>query len=192
MAILGGAFIGFSVILYGIFQQTLLAGLSLVIGFVIVAVLPNIRHKHKKTQGGKSSMSGIGREVAYVSKIFYALLFFCALFFLSGCREDEKVERMENVVRVFWHEGAHYSVMVRQPNSTRLHIIRLSPIWESLEKRGVRIFADVPLKDPMWAEVKWRGCCLSDLEIHTHSEKNIEGGGWDHGKFGRGTTTVIR
>ncbi len=34
--------------------------------------------------------------------------------------------------------------------------------------------------------------CLQLLEIHISSEKDIEGGGWNHGKFGRGQTSVIK
>jgi len=48
----------------------------------------------------------------------------------------------------------------------------------------------------MWVKYvmdrNWDLDCLQSLEIHVWSEADIEGGGWDHGKFGRGQTSVIK
>ena len=33
---------------------------------------------------------------------------------------------------------------------------------------------------------------LDYLELHIHSEKNLEGAGWDHGKLGSGTTIFFK
>lgn len=60
----------------------------------------------------------------------------------------------------------------------------------------VRIIPDCPKGQKMWARIVWENYgrntwVIYGLELHVHSEKNIEGGGWDNGKFGKGTTQVI-
>ena len=37
----------------------------------------------------------------------------------------------------------------------------------------------------------WRVYSASKLTIHLHSVKEIDGAGWNHGKNGRGMTTVV-
>ena len=114
------------------------------------------------------------------------------LFGLSGCGEPTE-DRIENVVAVYMHEVDHYSVAVADSNSasSRVEIAYLSGQYNS---RGrVKIFRDVPAGKMMWV----RRVRLNDmdshveLEIHIHSTADIQGGGWNHGKFGSGQTVVI-
>ena len=60
----------------------------------------------------------------------------------------------------------------------------------------VRIFTDVIPSNSMWIEgdlVKESGGGIHyDYEIHIHSIDDVNTGGWNHGKFGSGTTTRIQ
>lgn len=113
---------------------------------------------------------------------------------LSGCGNRVEEVQINNVVRVFWHENTRYSVQVREPNSAEIKTITLNPNM-CLDQQA-RILADVPFGNPMRVryviDYNWNLDCLRVLEIHIRSEKDIEGGGWNHGKFGQGQTSVIR
>lgn len=112
-----------------------------------------------------------------------------------GCSQRIEEVRINNVVRVFWHENTRYSVQVREPGSVEIKTIRISPQYMCSENQ-LRLLADVPPEKSMWIRYvinqNWDSDCLKLLEIHIHSEKDIEGGGWNHGKFGRGQTSVIK
>ena len=117
---------------------------------------------------------------------------------LLGCSERTEEVRIDNVVRVFWHEGTRYSLQVRKPNSAEIETIAINNnmCGGKSPRDRIKILADVPLLDSMWVRYtvnfNWNLDCLEALEIHIHSEKDIDGGGWNHGKFGRGQTSVIR
>ena len=60
------------------------------------------------------------------------------------------------------------------------------------------LFTDVSKNQKMWARLVKNKSHKNDrdgefyyLEIHVRSVTDIEGGGWDHGKFGSGSTHVI-
>lgn len=112
---------------------------------------------------------------------------------LVGCSSEKREFRVDNVVRVFWHEDTRYSVHVQQGSANEIEV---QTYLVSCQERIVRIFTDVPAGSKMWLAGRhysnWiNGACFSYLEIHVHSTQDIEGGGWDHGKFGRGQTTVV-
>lgn len=113
-----------------------------------------------------------------------------------GCSSRLEEKRIDNVVRVFWHENTKYSVIVRKHGSAEIETFVLKESMCGDNPRGkVRIVADVPLGNTMWVRYvtnfNWNLDCLEVLEIHVHSEKDIIGGGWNHGKFGSGQTVVI-
>jgi len=110
-----------------------------------------------------------------------------------ACKPAEiKETRFDNIVRVFWHEENRYSVMLSEPTTNRLKIVSFPE-----DGSNVELIRDVPAGSPMWAEsrIKERGWggpeTILSLRIHIHSEKDIVGGGWNHGKLGRGKTTVV-
>ncbi|KKR15133.1 MAG: hypothetical protein UT43_C0006G0003 [Parcubacteria group bacterium GW2011_GWC1_39_29] len=125
-----------------------------------------------------------------------ALIIFLVIVITSisaGCGHKIETVRINNVVRVFWHEGTRYSVQVREPGSTEIKTYSLHGHMCTGEPR---IFTDVLPENSMWVKYvmdrNWDLDCLRSLEIHVWSETNIEGGGWDHGKFGHGQTYVIK
>ncbi len=125
--------------------------------------------------------------------VLIVLLVIAMISISVGC--DHKIEAVQinNVVRVFWHEGTRYSVQVREPGSTEIKTYVLHGYMCTGEPQ---IFADVAAENRMWVKYvmdrNWDLDCLQSLEIHVWSEADIEGGGWDHGKFGRGQTSVIK
>lgn len=117
--------------------------------------------------------------------------FVCALFvILTGCGEAEVTEgRMDNIVRVFWHQGARYSALVDLKNNT--HQMRSLPShapcggWEKTDET-VSIISDVAPNNPMWALWKikdeYSGLCVVEIKIHVHTPKDIGQGPWTCGK----------
>lgn len=101
-------------------------------------------------------------------------------------------ERINDVTRILMHERDRYTLIIKKPESLQL-LMREFEMGHGV----VKIIADVPDGQMMWAAQKryqqfgcGSGCC-GDLEIHVHSSQDINGGGWNHGKFGRGQTVVI-
>jgi len=102
-----------------------------------------------------------------------------------------KVEiKVDNIVRVFMHEPGAYNFLV-----SRNGILVPTENYRHSPQRVI-IMPDVSREQFMWARVYYKeeegyGFPQAYLEIHVHSEKDIEGGGWNHGKFGRGQTVVV-
>ncbi len=126
------------------------------------------------------------------------LLVLCAV--ISGCASQPFEERVDDVVRVFWHERGRYSFHIQKDSSSEIEVY-------PADSGTIKIIADVPTDQKMWMYVRgysdggWsctgyngehHGRCYGVFEIHVHSEQDIEGGGWNHGKFGSGNTVVIR
>lgn len=106
-------------------------------------------------------------------------------------------ERINDVTRVLMHETNYYTLEYQVPMSTQ--ILEKSFYFSSAtSEERIKRFADVPPGGKMWAVAK--GCrsdydsaqdrCQS-LEIHLHSGQDINGAGWDHGKFGHGETIAF-
>lgn len=111
----------------------------------------------------------------------------CCLFglLLSGCgKEIHTKERFTNVLAVFYNSNKSYSLLVRGESN---EIISKEFHYDN----SFKVLDDVPLDTPMWAEVQQDGNTAthihSEVEIHIHSAKDLNGGSWDHGKFGKGS-----
>lgn len=115
--------------------------------------------------------------------------FVCVLFVLiTGCSEPKTIEgRIDNVVRVFWHQYAKYSVLVDLGNNT--HQMRDLPYYvcEGNHNEVVSIISDVATTNKMWVSWKLKtssggGSCLREMSIHVHTPKDIGEGSWTCGK----------
>jgi negative regulator of sigma E activity len=84
------------------------------------------------------------------------------------------VERIDNIVRVFMHDNYTYSFYIEEGKSLKHIRIRHSV---QIGKQ-VTLIQDVPSDKKMWAVVRTSGC-WTDLEIHLHSAKSVEGGQWE-------------
>lgn len=108
---------------------------------------------------------------------------------LSGCAKqmDFTVTTYQGVERVMMHESDRWSFFAEgcdRPIEVRLYSLK-----------DLHIKRDVAPNEKCWIEVgpPWvhNECLRLSLVIHLHSFKEINGAGWDHGKFGRGETTVL-
>ncbi len=129
-------------------------------------------------------------------KPFFSLIVIPLLALLISCTGSViETTKHTNVVRVFWHELSSYSILVKNGNELKTIPLpsRQCAAINGLRGEGVRIFADVPRDADMWVTVDIPSgeTCFLALTIHVHSELDINGGGWNHGKHGSGQTTVI-
>lgn len=94
--------------------------------------------------------------------------------------------RVDNVVRIFMHTPNSFTVLIEQTGTKELKLHKFD------FAATVTVFADVAPESKMWAMFKRdKGKGYGVLELHVHAPASIEGGGWDKGKDGRGTTHVI-
>lgn len=124
---------------------------------------------------------------------------------LSGCgvvvcepRPEPEPVRVDHVVRVLMHDPNDYTLMVQDPGSTHVRQRRFYAATEYNKSfcRGaglMEIYTDVLPEEDVWAVYKHiegstQGCLT---ELHLHSPQEIQGGGWNHGKFGSGQTNVL-
>ncbi|MEK9151799.1 MAG: hypothetical protein AAB692_00360 [Patescibacteria group bacterium] len=124
---------------------------------------------------------------------------------LSSCTKDEaeckrELRRIDNIVRVFMHGPNSYSFLIHFSDSADGH-----PIFDTVSFQhfspghllffdSIVIVADVAPEDDMWAQstfARVTSSCHYTAEIHVHAPADINGGGWNHGKFGSGQTTVV-
>ncbi len=98
-------------------------------------------------------------------------------------------ERLE-LEQVMEHESKHYSVKYKAENN------ELIEINFGRQNNSVKIIADVPEGEPIWGLINRGKTPRGDVhylggEIHVHSGRDINGGGWDHGKYGSGQTVPV-
>jgi len=116
-----------------------------------------------------------------------------AITFLSGCSETESAKIYGDIQAVWFHEGNNYSFTIIQDGK----LVNIGP--RSFENAKSEVIADVKEGEPLWAKVTHNALFGDDnnkhrgtlYEIHVHSIKDINGAGWDHGKFGSGSTSVV-
>lgn len=112
---------------------------------------------------------------------------------LAGCGPlppDREIV-IKDIVQVSHHERDLYTFRIQEGSSPELERVTI------YFKGKPREIMDVPLGQKMWVKytARWEFGMNAPTkingEIHFHSVKDIQGGGWDHGKHGRGTTTVL-
>lgn len=121
-----------------------------------------------------------------------------------GCADRKQGElRIDNVVRVFMHEPHRYTLFAQWQESKELVPYEFTVYsfehrdshGNVLARCGIHIRTDVARGEPMWAtSERWGSSSPGNdcvLTIHLHDPTEVEGGGWDHGKHGRGTTQVV-
>jgi hypothetical protein len=121
------------------------------------------------------------------------LTVFLPILLFAGCGELEPDHEVviRDVVQVNWHEQTRYTFWVQKAGSSEIDRITIDFNDEP------RRLADVPPFEKNWVKYTahyvrgMNGAICNKGEIHLHNVKDIQGGGWDHGKFGRGTTSVI-
>ncbi len=119
------------------------------------------------------------------------MILFGFLLFVSGCSgsqtppEKTGEEKIVNVLRIFMHTPNTYSVMMPGPQDSEIKLV-------TLPYAPARFFVDVPVDEHMWVLVGKKSYGFpSVIEFHIHSQKDIEGAGWNHGKGGSGQTIIV-
>lgn len=107
---------------------------------------------------------------------------------LVGCSDPIVHKYKRDIVSVYYHEGNDYSVGIF--DTGLLTIKRLPPAAH------VSVWLDVSPEDNMWYECdftryKFTGDTTGGCNIHMHDIDDLNTAGWNHGKFGSGTTTRI-
>lgn len=112
---------------------------------------------------------------------------------LQGCSDKREHFKYDNIQAVYYHEGNSYSFaqLDTKSTNTEVKILQLGGFFTT-----VKIYADAAPSNSMWIEgdlvEEGGGGHHYEYEIHIHNVDDINTGGWDHGKFGRGTTTRLQ
>lgn len=123
-----------------------------------------------------------------------AIIFLAVCLSIFMCQRDASTPRIETrqqIERVFMHTPGGYSVVVNDGGEIKVKTFE----WAAPIHGGgkLSVLADVPEGEPMYYTGLQYGEGGGYLEvvIHIHSAKDINGAGWDRGKFGRGQTNVV-
>jgi len=122
----------------------------------------------------------------------FGTCFFLIASFIVFCNIPTKYheETVANIEQVFMHESGTYSFRIRTSanvtvDSQEYHIF----VGKTAE------FHDVTEGNLGWAKIYYTGCCSTSgykMELHLPTPSNIQGAGWNHGKFGEGQTVVVK
>lgn len=126
-------------------------------------------------------------------RLFLAVIIMVLL--TAGCGEEvvhhteiDHTNKYVGVRKVLVHQVGQYSVFVPGEKG--------GYVQKELARCKATFFEDVPQEEDMYAEETYYSSTDYRLRetyctFHVHSLKEIGGGGWHHGKFGRGQTNVI-
>ncbi len=124
-------------------------------------------------------------------KVVYAILFavwLLLMFFLP--KPKDVVETISNIKSIHMHEPGHWSVWVEDPATG---IRTRQDVTANCSCRPPETYIpDVKGSNSMWAEVTRNRGAMQKIIFHTRSDTDIEGAGWNHGKFGKGQTVVVK
>lgn len=116
------------------------------------------------------------------------------LILIAGCGKETIVDDKQFIERLFWHENTRYSIFIK--NNDRLARISY-PSYLCSDSEGIHIYMDYKEKPVAISSIKYGSFsdpnpCVMRLDFYINSKNDIEGGGWNHGKFGSGQTHSIK
>ena len=118
--------------------------------------------------------------------IIVLIVLVCGCIYKAGQPREEKLVRIDGVDKIVMHEPHRYSFLVDGKFQTYT-------IWSG--RADCVEFVKLIDGEKPWVEAHYESkfldgwkCCW--MIIHANPS-NINGGGWDHGKFGKGQTVVI-
>jgi hypothetical protein len=115
------------------------------------------------------------------------------LFGSAGCAEKIRGEHVTHVKRIFMQDPKRFTLLVQDVHTRKMQI-REMPFFEYCGLYATTFVPDVSVGDDLWVmvvEKRSGGVSRCTAEMHIHSEGDLEGGGWNHGKRGHGQTTVL-
>lgn len=110
---------------------------------------------------------------------------------VSACCDQNntpKIVKYPHVERVFMHDPGQYSFLYKDEVSGQLYPISKNTFGGSEYRAKYHLIPDVKKEDFCWAEVDMSNYVIT---IHIHDVSEVSGAGWNHGKFGSGSTTVV-
>ena len=142
------------------------------------------------------------------NNIFVGFLFCFLTISLIGCTYNGfgNVESttVSGITRVFMHEPGYFTFLVEHGDSKKIGQLRVktindtTTIVEDLQENQTISIEYFSTQDPFLQSKSippdfsnWDVQAMK-LTIHLHSVKEIDGAGWNHGKFGRGQTIVVQ
>lgn len=120
----------------------------------------------------------------------YLVIFLTLITIMACCPSDfDPSTKRVYVDKVFMNENTRYTFITIENGEA---IVREK---STHYPRRIHLYTDVPKGERMYIEY-YEKCSggtkmLQRLDIHIHNLDEIQGGGWNHGKFGRGETQVI-
>jgi len=125
-----------------------------------------------------------------------AVIAFGIYSFVTREKLPVNIVRVDGVDRVLMHESNHYTFFVSRPDNTvgildlRTFSGRVTVVEDMPADQPVRVEYTCRCKEVPPNFVRWRAE-PTEIYIRLHSVKEINGAGWNHGKFGSGQTTVV-
>ena len=144
----------------------------------------------------------------YIVALFTAL----TAVFVAGCGDGLRPVSptvVSGITRVFMHEPGRFTFIVQHAEADTL--TKLGQLRIQVYRNYVTMLEDLKDDEPIRIEYSCgtrhnnpRQCKpipvgfsnwnlhASQLTIHLHSAQELDGGGWNHGKHGRGQTVVVQ
>lgn len=129
---------------------------------------------------------------------------------LIGCSTNatEKVEptTVSGITRVFMHEPGNFTFLVEHGDNKKVGQLRVDAhrddttiVVDLQENQTISVEYSCGKYRDQFYQCKsippnfsnWNVRAMK-LTIHLHSVKELDGAGWNHGKFGSGQTTVVQ
>lgn len=108
---------------------------------------------------------------------------------VSACGKAAKTYIKHEVDAVYWHEHAKYTVAIIQGDNVEMRqlpfMVRVSLVTDLGE--GQKSWYECSLNYSEWSGHSKDSWC----RIHIRSLGDLQTAGWNHGKFGSGSTTRI-
>jgi hypothetical protein len=111
---------------------------------------------------------------------------------LSGCFSQEKpssTTSIHDIVAIWYHEGSSYSFTTVENNKLKNYGFGNDTLCTT------EVVLDLKPNEKPWATVTTHHLTFGETRnsyiIHAHSISDIQGAGWNHGKFGSGQTTRL-
>ena len=123
-----------------------------------------------------------------IGPILAVVIFIAIMLIVTICNFSVQKEiKVEDIIRVFMNRPTEFTFMIQDLDSGNL----LLKTYRVEHEEDVRIISDVLQENKIWMAKKRLRNGTGTLEIHVHSFKDLEGGGWDSGKFGHGKVHII-
>ncbi|MBS1722575.1 MAG: hypothetical protein JSS66_06150 [Armatimonadetes bacterium] len=139
------------------------------------------------------------KQQTWLGCLSAALFWGVVLFVPVSCQEymeaqyRPKEATVRRVSRVFMHEPNNYTLWSVTDGAVSEVTVSASTVRIVLDGGDDpwAWFSYTAWRDDVWPKAKYYGHA-DKLVLHLSSVRSVEGGGWDHGKFGRGATTVVQ